>query len=103
MPRLTAGRYLRPTGSGERGQLAWSKCPEAECLPSKTRRVWVARGTRAPLAHIFDAIAGGNPVEEIAEVYELSLQQLVAIVRFAVESAAPLPPNRTESFNYPSR
>jgi len=42
-----------------------------------------------PLVHIFEAVAGDNPLPEIAEVYGLTLQQLIAVLQFAAEGAAP--------------
>jgi uncharacterized protein (DUF433 family) len=80
-----AAEWLRQAA----GQLDWSKCPEAECLHGKTRKVWVVRDTCVPLAHILEAVAEGHPLAEIAEVHEITLQQLMAIVQFAVASAAP--------------
>ena len=69
-------------------QLDWSKCPAAECVQAKTGNVWVASGTLVPLVHIFEAVAGDNPLPEIADVYVLTLQQLIAILQFAAEGAA---------------
>jgi len=43
-------------------------------------------------AAILDAVAEGEPFVKIAEVFEITLQQLVAIVRFAAEGAAPAGP-----------
>ena len=75
-------------------QLDWSKCPAAESVQTKRGTIWVASGTLVPLVHIFEAVAGGNPLLEIAEVYELTLQQLVTILQFAAEGAAPASPGR---------
>jgi hypothetical protein len=75
-------------------QLDWSKCPAAECVRTKTGEVWVASGTLVPLVHIFEAVAGDNPLPEIAEVYELTLQQLMTLLQFAVANAAPLDSGR---------
>jgi len=75
-------------------QLDWSKCPAAECVQTKTGNVWVASGTLVPLVHIFEAVAGDNPLPEIADVYDLTLQQLIAILQFAAEGAAPSSPSR---------
>ena len=75
-------------------QLDWSKCPAAECVRTKTGNVWVASGTLVPLVHIFEAVAGDNPLREIAEVYGFTLQQLIAILQFAAEGAAPSVPDR---------
>src|SRR5271165_2445634 len=75
-------------------QLDWSKCPAAECVQTKTGNVWVASGTLVPLVHIFEAVAGDNPLPEIAEVYDLTLQQLIAVLQFAAEGAGPSSPGR---------
>jgi hypothetical protein len=85
-----AAEWLRQAA----GQLDWSKCPEAECLQGKTRKVWVVRETCVPLAHILAAVAEGHPFAEIAEVHEINLQQLMAILQFAAEGAAPPVSNR---------
>ncbi len=77
---------------GNAVQLDWSKCLAAECVQTKTGNVWVASGTLVPLVHIFEAVAGDNPLPEIAEVYELTLQQLVALLQFAAEGSAPSAP-----------
>jgi len=69
-------------------QLDWSKCPAAECVRTKSGEVWVAGGTLEPLVHIFEAVAGGNPLPEITEVYGLTLQQLMTLLRFAAAGAA---------------
>jgi uncharacterized protein (DUF433 family) len=42
-----------------------------------------------PLADILSAVAEGHPLAEIVEVHEITLQQLMAIVQFAVAKAAP--------------
>ncbi len=67
----------------------WSKCSAAECVQTKRGSVWVAGGTLVPLVDIIEAVAGGNPLPEIAEVYNLTLQQLTTLLQFAAESAAP--------------
>ncbi len=69
-------------------RLDWSKCPAAEKVRGKTGNVWVVRGTDAPLAGILQSVADGQPFLEIAEVFEIALQQLLAVVQFA---AAPHP------------
>ncbi len=75
-------------------QLDWSKCPVAQRAPGKTGDVWVVRGTDAPLAEILQSIADGHPFLEIAEVFEITLQQLIAVLQFAAESLAPAAPSR---------
>lgn len=70
-------------------QLDWSKCATAQSVPGKTGKVWVVRGTDAPLAEILQSVADGHPLLEIAEVFEITLQQLVAVLQFAAENGAP--------------
>ena len=76
------------------GQLDWSKCPAAQSVPGERGNVWVVRGTRVPLASIFKSVAEGYPFMEIQEVFGLTLQQLMAILQFAAEGAAPAAPDR---------
>jgi len=83
-PKNRARAWLRRAG-----QLDWSKCPAAERVRGKMGHVWVVRGTDAPLAEIFQSVADGHPFLEIAEVFEITLRQLVAILQFAAEGAAP--------------
>lgn len=73
-------RALAVRSAGQRGYLA-------SVLPAEAL-VWVARGTRVPLAAILDAVAEGEPFVEIAEVFEITLQQLVGVLQFAAEGAA---------------
>ena len=72
--------------------LNWSKCSAAERVHEKTGNVWVARGTRVPVSAILDALAAGEPFLDITQVFEISLQQLIAILQFAAEGAAPAGP-----------
>src|SRR5271167_1340442 len=67
-------------------QLDWSKCPAVESAQGKSGRIWVVRGTDAPLAEVLHAVAEGHPFLEIAEVFEITLQQLIAVLQFAAIS-----------------
>ena len=78
----------------EAAQLDWSKCTAAQSVPGKTGNVWVVRGTDAPLAEILHSVADGHPFLEIAEVFEIPLQQLIAVLQFAAENAPPSSPSR---------
>ncbi len=70
-------------------QLDWSKCPVVELLQGRNRSVWVVRGTLRSLEDVFSAMANGHSFEEITEVYEITPQQLTAILLFAAKRAAP--------------
>jgi uncharacterized protein (DUF433 family) len=71
------------------GRLDWSKCAAAQSIPGERGNIWVVRGTRVPLANIFKSVAEGYPFMEIQQVFGLTLQQLMAILQFAAEGAAP--------------
>ena len=43
-------------------------------------------------AEVLESVADGQPFLEIAKVFELTLQQLIAVLQFAAESAAPSSP-----------
>jgi hypothetical protein len=75
-------------------QLDWSTCPAAESVQTKRGTIWVASGTLVPLVHIFEAVAGDNPLPEIAEVYDLTLEQLTTLLQFAAQGTAPASPGR---------
>jgi hypothetical protein len=69
-------------------QLDWSKCPVAESVQTKRGNIWVAAGTLVPLIHVLEAVDQGHPFPEIAEAYELTVQQLVTLLQFAAEGTA---------------
>ena len=75
-------------------QLDWSKCPAAESVQTKRGSVWVAAGTLMSLDHIFDTVASGHPLSEIADTYEFSVPQLMTLLQFAAEGGAPAAPGR---------
>jgi hypothetical protein len=81
-PRTTP--ESKPTNWLQRAaKLDWTKCPEVEILAGKDRRLWVLRGTLASLAEVLQSVNAGNPVAEIAEVYQLELPQLTKVLEFA--------------------
>ncbi len=43
----------------------------------------VIKGTRVPVDLIVGKLAGGMPIQEIADEYELTLQQIQAALRYA--------------------
>ncbi len=100
-PSLTPGRGHAPNRQAPslawlrrvaQLDLNWSKCPAVERVHEKTGNVWVARGTRVPVSAILDAVAAGEPFVNITEIFEISLQQLIAILQFAAEGVAPAGP-----------
>jgi uncharacterized protein (DUF433 family) len=71
--------------------LDWSQCPDVESVPGKMSGAWVLKGTRFPVKTIFDNLEAGMSVEEITEVFDVSADDVRAVVRFASESLTKTP------------
>jgi uncharacterized protein (DUF433 family) len=67
--------------------LDWSQCPAVESIPEKMSGAWVLKGTRMPVAAIFDNIEAGANINDIMEWFEgLDRQQVKAVIEFAAHS-----------------
>ena len=67
--------------------LNWSQCPAVERVPGKVSGAWVLRGTRMPVATIFENLEAGANIEDILEWYEgLDREQVKAVIDFAARS-----------------
>jgi uncharacterized protein (DUF433 family) len=66
--------------------LDWSKCPAVESVPGKVSGAWVFRGTRMPVAAVFENLEDGLSIEEIMEQYDVTREQIVAVLDFAAQS-----------------
>jgi uncharacterized protein (DUF433 family) len=64
-------------------KLDWTTCPDVEILHGKDRRLWVVRGTLAPLKDVLQVVAEGHPLDEVAESFGVELPQLTHVLRFA--------------------
>ncbi len=72
--------------------LDWSQCPAVESIPGKVSGAWVFRGTRMPVATVFQNLEAGATVEEIMEWFDLTREQITAVLDFAARSLeAPVP------------
>ena len=45
--------------------LDWSQCPAVESVPGKVSGAWVFRGTRIPVAAVFENLEDGLTIDEI--------------------------------------
>jgi uncharacterized protein (DUF433 family) len=69
--------------------LDWSKCPTVESVPGKLSGAWVFRGTRIPVAAVFENLEDGLSLDEIVNLYDgLTREQVRAVLEFAAESLA---------------
>ena len=66
--------------------LDWSACPAVESVHGKVSGAWVFRGTRLPVATIFENLEDGLTVEEIMEQFDVTREQINAVLDFAARS-----------------
>ncbi|MPY88951.1 MAG: DUF433 domain-containing protein [Luteitalea sp.] len=67
--------------------LDWSQCAAVESVPGKMGSAWVLRGTRMPVATIFENLEAGANIDDILEWFEgLDREQVKAVIDFAARS-----------------
>jgi len=72
--------------------LDWSQCPAVESVPGRLSGAWVFRDTRMPVSAVFENLEAGATIEEIANWFGISKEQIIEVVAFAARSlAAPVP------------
>jgi len=73
--------------------LDWSQCPAVESVPGRVSGAWVFKDTRMPVSSIFENLECGSSIEEIIEQYDVTREQIVAVLEFAARSldAPPVP------------
>ena len=73
-------------------KLDWSECEAVESIAGKVSGAWVFRGTRMPVATVFENLEAGATIEEIMEWFDLTREQVTAVLEFAARSLeAPVP------------
>jgi len=72
--------------------LDWSQCPAVESIPGKVSGAWLFKGTRMPVAIVFQNLEAGASIEEIMEWFDLTREQIATVLEFAARSLeAPVP------------
>jgi uncharacterized protein (DUF433 family) len=66
--------------------LDWSQCPAVESVPGRLTGAWVFRDTRMPVSAVFENIEAGASIEEIIEQFDITREQIVAVLEFAARS-----------------
>lgn len=66
--------------------LDWSQCPAVESTPGKVSGAWVFRGTRMPVATVFENLEAGASIEEIMEWFDVTREQVMEVLSFAARS-----------------
>ena len=77
--------------------LDWSQCPAVESVPGKLSGAWVLKGTRMPVQTVFENLEAGMSLGEITEVFDVTPEEVRAVIHFAVESLAKAPMFADES------
>ena len=55
-------------------------------MPGKVSGAWVFRGTRMPVASIFENLEDGMTIDEIMEQFPVTREQIGAVLDFAARS-----------------
>ena len=64
----------------------WSQCPAVESVPGKVSGAWVFRGTRMPVATVFENLESGATIEDIIGWFGVTREQVTAVLDFAARS-----------------
>jgi uncharacterized protein (DUF433 family) len=66
----------------------WSSCPAVERDPERVSGAWVFRGTRVPVAALFENLEDGVSIGEVVVLFPgISLNQARAVLEHAARSA----------------
>lgn len=66
----------------------WSSCPAVERDIGRVGGAWVFRGTRVPVAALFENLGDGVPIGQFVELFPgVALEQARAVLEHAARSA----------------
>ena len=65
--------------------LDWSQCPAVESIPGKVSGAWVFKGTRTPVAVVFENLEDGITIDEMQQ-FPVTREQVKAVLEFAARS-----------------
>ena len=71
--------------------LDWSQCSAVESVPGRVSGAWVLRGTRMPVSIIFENLDSGMTVEEVMEQFDVTREQVHAVLEFVTRSLSREP------------
>jgi uncharacterized protein (DUF433 family) len=66
--------------------LDWSQCTDVESIPGKLSGAWVFRNSRMPVKLVFENLEDGMTIDEIIEQYDVTREQVKAVIDFAARS-----------------
>ena len=72
--------------------LDWSQCSAVESVPGRLGGAWVFKNTRMPISAVFENLEAGASIEEIIEQFDITREEISAVLEFAAcSSEAPVP------------
>jgi len=71
--------------------LDWSQCSAVEGVAGRLNGAWVFRNTRMPVSAVFENLEAGATIEEIIEQFDITREQINAVLEFAARSLDPAP------------
>jgi uncharacterized protein (DUF433 family) len=63
--------------------LDWSQCPAVESIPGKVSGAWGFRGTRMPVATVFENLEAGASIDDIMQWFDVTREQVTQVLSFA--------------------
>ncbi|HEX3684128.1 MAG TPA: DUF433 domain-containing protein [Bryobacteraceae bacterium] len=78
--------------------LDWSRCSAVESVPGRLSGAWVFRDTRMPVSAVFENLEAGASIDEIIEQFDITREQINAVLEFAARSLDAPTPVSTSSF-----
>ncbi len=77
--------------------LDWSQCSAVESIPGKVSGAWVFKGTRMPVQTVFANLQAGANIEEIMEWFDVTREEVLAVLDFVVSSFDEAPGMQPEN------
>jgi len=67
--------------------LDWNNCAEVERVPGKVSGAWLFKGTRVPVAALFENLEGGATVDDFLEWFQgVAREQVESVLKHAEQS-----------------
>ena len=66
--------------------LDWADCGIVERIQGKVSGAWVFKGTRTPVAVVFENLEDGMTIDEVIEQFPVTREQVRAVLEFAARS-----------------
>jgi uncharacterized protein (DUF433 family) len=69
--------------------LDWTKCPAVERVPGKVSGAWLFKGTRVPVAALFENLEDGATLDDFLEWFPgVTRSQVESVLKHAEQSLA---------------